>query len=92
MEDYERHLEEHGFSRRTVDSYLWVAEFFLDRYHEPTPSALGEYRKWLVQSYKPNTVNQRIQAINYWLGYLGRDDLRLETVPVVSVDLNQPSG
>lgn len=72
LDDYERHLRGCGLSVLTADSYLWVAEFFLDKCHEPTSSTLAAHREWLVESCKPNTVNQRIQAINYYLGYLGR--------------------
>lgn len=82
LDDYERHLRGCGLSVLTADSYLWVAEFFLDKYPEVNPSTLAAYKEWLVESYKPNTVKQRIQAINYYLGYLGKDDLRLKPVPV----------
>lgn len=45
---------------------VWVAEFVLDNYGEPTPAALAAYREWLGERYKPNTVSQRIQALNYF--------------------------
>ena len=86
LDDYKRHLEDCGFSQRTVESYLWVAEFFLDNYGEPCPDTLVAYREWLVESYKPNTVNQRVQALNYYLGYVGKGDLRLKPVPVNKAD------
>lgn len=82
MEAYHRHLESQGMAPRTVDSYLWVAESFTDKYGDLGREALATYRQWLVETYKPNTVNQRVQAINYYLGYLGREDLRLATVKV----------
>ena len=90
MGEYQRHLEERGFSQLTISSYLWVAEFFSSKYGEPGPATLSVYKEWLEQSYKPNTVNQRIQAINYYLGYLGKDDLRLKPVSVEK-DSSEPS-
>ncbi len=61
IEDYKLHLGKCGFSQRTVESYLWVAEFFADKYGEPSPASLSSYKERLERSYKPNTVNQRIQ-------------------------------
>ena len=86
MDEYQRHLESAGMSSRTVDSYLWVARFFDEKYGEPRGDALAAYRSWLVGTYKPNTVNQRVQAINCYLSFLGREDLRLETVRVERTD------
>lgn len=86
LDEYERHLRECGFSQRTVGSYLWVAEFFLDKHGEASPVALADYKEWLGERYKPNTVNQRIQALNYYLGYVGKDDLRLKPVSVKKTD------
>lgn len=67
----ERYLKEYGFSQRMIESYLRVAEFFLDKYGEPTSTALAAYKEQLEKSYKPTTVNQRTQAINRYLGHLG---------------------
>jgi hypothetical protein len=86
IDEYQQHLESAGMSTRTIDSYLWVARFFDEKYGEPQGDALAAYRSWLVGTYKPNTVNQRVQAINCYLSFLGREDLRLETVRVERTD------
>lgn len=86
MEAYRTHLESVGMSARTVKSYLWVADFFAGKYGGVGRDALAAYRQWLVETYKPNTVNQRVQAMNYYLGFLGRQDLRLDTVKAEASD------
>lgn len=77
---YEASLRAAGFSERTIGSYVWVAAFFGKTYGEVGEDSLRDYRSWLVETFKPVTANQRIQAINRYLSFLGRDDLRLRTV------------
>lgn len=82
MGEYERYLRERGFSQSTVASYVWVAAFFERNYLDVNAETLGRYRDWLADTFKPRTANQRVQAINCYLGFLGREDLRLRSVRV----------
>ncbi len=38
------------------------------------------HKAWLIEKYKPKTVNQRIQALNKYLEFVGRKELRLKSV------------
>lgn len=82
MERYEWYLRGRGFSPNTVTSYVWVADYFTRNYEHIDYQTLGDYRSWLVKTFKPGTANQRVQAINCYLGFVGKDDLKLRTVRV----------
>lgn len=74
---YERYLRRKGYAAGTIRSYLRAANHFLNNHAEASENSLLEYRDWLVASFKPATADQRIRAINCYLGYLGLDDLKL---------------
>ena len=40
------------------------------------------YKTYLIETFKPKTVNLRIQALNKYLEFLGKSDLRLKSVKV----------
>lgn len=82
MQEYERHLLERGFARNTIDSYIWVAAFFERNYRQVNVSNLRAYRTWLVSTFKPNTANQRIQAMNCYLRFLGKEEHALRCARV----------
>ncbi len=82
MRDYEAHLRQLGFADRTIESYVWVAAYFERTYASVEVGTLRQYRDWLILTFKPSTANQRIQAINCYLGYLGKSDLKLRSVRV----------
>ena len=85
LEGYERYLKARGFSQNTLRSYVWVAAYFLRTYGEVSAATLARYRDYLSAEFKDSTANQRVQAINCYLRYLGKDDMRLRCVCVQQV-------
>lgn len=79
---FEDYLKKNNLSSNTTASYVWTRDFFLDKYGKVTSENLLEYKGFLMEKYKPKTVNLRIQAINKYLEYLGNNDLRLKSVKV----------
>ena len=45
----------------------------LDQYDEVTLKNLRAYKVWLIESYKPKTVNLRLRAMNCYLESIGKD-------------------
>ena len=82
MGEYEEYLRWKGFAERTIESYVWVAAYFERTYGDVSARTLREYRDWLIETFRPNTANQRMQAINCYLGFLGKNELRLRSVRV----------
>lgn len=43
---------------------------------------LFEYKGYLLDNFKPKTVNLRLQGVNKYLTFIGHDDLKLKFVKV----------
>lgn len=81
-DEYRRYLRKKGFADKTIDAYLWVANYYAEHYGKVNEDSLLEYRDWLVSSYKPSTADQRVHAMNRYLMFLGCEDLKLASVRV----------
>lgn len=82
IEKFERHLRGTNLSENTVTSYLFAVEQFSKRYDNVTKRNLKEHKTWLIEHYKPKTVNLRIRAINCYLESIGKDEWKLSSVKV----------
>lgn len=81
-EKFERHLRGTNLSENTISSYLFAVKQYSEQYGEITRKNLREYKVWLIESYKPKTVNLRLRAINCYLESIGKEKLKLPFVRV----------
>ncbi len=79
---FEDYLNKANLSENTIESYLWTIEFYHDHYDSISKENLLAYKGYLMEFFKPKTVNLRIQAMNKYLDYLGKEKLRLKAVKV----------
>mgnify|MGYP002534952332 CR=1 FL=1 len=70
---FERHLRDTNLSENTIASYLFALKQFSEQYDAVTLKNLRAYKMWLIESYKPKTVNLRLRAINCYLESVGKD-------------------
>ena len=82
IEEFERHLRGTNLSENTVTSYLFAVRQFGERHDAVTKCNLKEHKAWLIEQYKPKTVNLRIRAINCYLESIGKDSWKLSSVKV----------
>ena len=73
IKEFERHLRGTSLSENTISSYLFAIKQFSDQYDEVTLNNLKAYTVWLIESYKPKTVNLRLRAMNCYLESIGKD-------------------
>ncbi|MFQ9013049.1 MAG: tyrosine-type recombinase/integrase [Lacrimispora saccharolytica] len=73
IKEFERHLRETNLSENTISSYLFAVKQFSEQYDSVTLKNLRAYKMWLIESYKPKTVNLRLRAINCYLESIGKD-------------------
>ena len=66
-EKFERHLRGTNLSENTISSYQFAIKQYGDQYDDVTQKKLREYKVWLIENYKPKTVNLRLRAINCYL-------------------------
>ena len=57
-------LAKQELSPNTVSSYLWTVEYFQRNYQTLNKENLQAYKGYLMEHFKPQTVNLRLQAIN----------------------------
>ena len=69
-------------SENTISSYLFAARQFFGRYGDATQKKLRAHRVWLIENYKPSTVNLRIRALNCYLESVGKEKWKLALVRV----------
>ena len=82
IEKFERHLREQNLSENTVSSYCYALRQFCEQYDEVTKKNLRQYKAWLIESYKPKTVNLRLRAINYYLDSVGKSSYKLPFIKI----------
>lgn len=79
---FEAHLRRVNLSENTIISYLWTVGYYLAHYDGLSITNLLAYKGYLLEHFKPKTVNLRIQAINKYLEFLGKPKLQLKFVKV----------
>ena len=79
---FEEYLRKGNLSENTITSYLWTVNYFTEHYDTINKENLLAYKGYLMEFFKPKTVNLRIQAINKYLEYLGKEKIALKAVKV----------
>ena len=79
---FKDYLRKANLSENTITSYLWTVEYFESHYDGITSENLLAYKGYLMEFFKPKTVNLRIQGINKYLEFLGKGGMRLKAVKV----------
>lgn len=82
IEEFERHLRGSNLSENTISSYLFAIRQYNVQYEAVTKKNLRAYKMWLIESYKPKTVNLRLRAINCYLESVGKESWKLPFVRV----------
>ena len=82
IEEFERHLGGTNLSENTKASYLFAVRQYNDQYGEVTQKNLRSYKVWLIENYKPKTVNLRLRAINCYLESVDKEKWKLPFVRV----------
>lgn len=82
IEEFERHLRESNLSENTISAYLYAVNQFNGMYGEVTQKKLKAYKVWLIEHFKPQTVNLRLRAFNCYLESIGKEKWHLTFVKV----------
>ena len=79
---FEVALKERNMAENTITAYLFAVNDFLCKYQSFNKKNLLFYKNYLIEHFKPKTVNLRIQALNKFLEHIGKPKLRLKSVKV----------
>lgn len=79
---FENFLLKSDLSKNTITSYLWTVNYFALNYGDLNKGNLLAYKGFLVEHFKPQTVNLRLQAINKYLEFAKRERWKMKFIKV----------
>lgn len=82
LSNYEKYLRKEEAAENTIKTYTCTVRFFLLEYGNISKNNLLQYKKYLIDNYKPLTINTKILAINNFLHFIKKDNLKLKTVKI----------
>lgn len=77
VEKFKKYLRNNNLSENTISSYEKTISMYFSMYDEFTKKNLLGFKGYLLENYKPKTVNLRIQGINKYLEFIKKEKLRL---------------
>ena len=82
IKQFKSFLLKSNLAPNTIDSYVWTVRYFLEKYPVINKPNLMAYKNFLLDKYKAQTVNLRLQAINKYLDFVKRGSLKMSFVKV----------
>lgn len=82
VEKFEIYLKQGNMAENTISAYRYAVNDFYSRHKELNKKNLLVYKTYLIETFKPKTVNLRIQALNKYLEFANKPRLRLKSVKV----------
>lgn len=77
---YEQILQEEDFAESTIKTYSYAVRDFMARYGTFNRAELSAYKSFLIDNYKPRTVNLRIVSMNKYLDAIGLGKLQMKPI------------
>lgn len=82
LTEFENYLVKTNLAGNTVASYMWTVRYYFRHYGEVNKKNLLAYKGYLVENFKPQTVNLRLQALNKFLEFSRKENLKVKFVKV----------
>lgn len=80
--EFEIFLRDGNMAKNTIAAYCYAVNEFFKCHKELNKKNLLLHKTHLIESFKPKTVNLRIQALNKYLTFINKPRLRLKSVKV----------
>lgn len=82
MKDFERYLNDTNLSKNTNTAYLYALRQYNEQHDVISRKNLRIFKLFLIEKYKPKTVNLRLRAINCYLESIGKGGLKIPFVKI----------
>ncbi len=79
-QSFEEYLSKKNFAKNTSLAYLYTERQFFSLYSRLTRKNLEQYKLYLLDHYRPRTVNLRLRGINCYLEYCGKEKWKLSSI------------
>lgn len=82
--EFKQYLINQNLSKNTINSYLFTFNQLNKMYDISylTKKKLLDYKMYLIENYRPQTVNLRIRGVNCYLESIQKEQYRLSTIKV----------
>lgn len=82
IDTFKAYLDKTNLSENSKFAYLFALRQFIEQYGSVTKKNLTAYKVWLVDHFKPQTVNLRLRGMNCYLESVGKEKWKLSFVKV----------
>jgi integrase len=81
-DDFEKYLKGTNLADNTIAAYLFALRQYTEQWDGVSKKNLREYKVFLIEKYKPKTVNLRLRAVNCYLESVGKSNLKMPFIKV----------
>ena len=82
MEKFKQFLIAKNLAKNTVSAYVIAIQGYQELFDEVNKKDLLLWKTYLIENFKAKSVNLKIQAMNKYLEFIGKDKLRLKSIKV----------
>ena len=82
MEKFKQFLLAKNLAKNTVSAYVVAIQGYKELFDEVNMKDLLLWKTYLIENFKAKSVNLKIQAMNKYLEFIGKDKLRLKSIKV----------
>lgn len=82
MEKFKQFLLAKNLAKNTVSAYVVAIQGYKELFDEVNKKDLLLWKTYLIENFKAKSVNLKIQAMNKYLEFIGKDRLRLKSIKV----------
>lgn len=82
MEKFKQFLLAKNLAKNTVSAYVVAIQGYKELFDEVNKKDLLLWKTYLIENFKAKSVNLKIQAMNKYLEFIGKEKLRLKSIKV----------
>ena len=82
IDQFEKYLKGTNLAENTIAAYLFALRQYSEQWDTISKKNLRDYKVFLIEKYKPQTVNLRLRAVNCYLENIGKSNLKMPFVRV----------
>lgn len=77
IDKFKEFLVQGNMAKNTIDAYIYAVNAFFAQHSVVNKKNLLAHKSFLIDKFKPKTVNLRIQALNKYLDFVGKRNFAL---------------
>ena len=82
LDQFEKYLKGTNLAENTIAAYSFALRQYNEQWDAVNKKNLRDYKVFLIEKYKPKTVNLRLRAINCYLESIGKSSMKMPFVRV----------